>query len=46
MYGRYFIIYFFIILSRVRLSPLGTAAPIGLLYEPQMMIVIVGQSVE
>jgi hypothetical protein len=30
-----FIIYFFIIVSGVRLSPLGTAATTGLLYQPQ-----------
>jgi hypothetical protein len=29
--------YFFIILSGVRLSPLGTAATTGLLYQPQMI---------
>jgi hypothetical protein len=29
--------YFFIILSGVRLSPLGTAATIGLFYQPQMI---------
>jgi hypothetical protein len=28
---------FFIIVSGVRLSPLGTAATTGLLYQPQMM---------
>jgi hypothetical protein len=28
---------FFIILSEVRLSPLGTAATTGLLYQPQMI---------
>jgi hypothetical protein len=28
---------FFIILSGVRLSPLGTVATIGLLYQPQMI---------
>jgi hypothetical protein len=31
------IIFFIIILSGVRLSPLGTAATIGLLYQPQMI---------
>jgi hypothetical protein len=41
---RHFII-IIIILSGVRLSPLGTAATIGLLYQPQM-IVIVKQLVE
>jgi hypothetical protein len=29
--------YFFIIVSGVRLSPLGTAATTGLLYPPQMI---------
>jgi hypothetical protein len=38
--------YFFIILSGVRLSPLGSAATTGLLYQPQMMMVIVEQLVE
>jgi hypothetical protein len=33
-------------LSGVRLSTLGPAATIGLLYQPQMMMVIVEQSVE
>jgi hypothetical protein len=32
------IIFFFIILSGVRLSPLGTAATTGLLYQPQMIV--------
>jgi hypothetical protein len=42
----YIIIFiFFIILSGVRLSPLGTAATTGLLYQPQMMMVIVEQLV-
>jgi hypothetical protein len=31
------VIYFFIIISGVRLSPLGTAVTTGLLYQPQMM---------
>jgi hypothetical protein len=35
-----------IILSGVRLSPLGTAATTGLLYQLQMMMVIVEQLVE
>jgi hypothetical protein len=30
-------LYFFIILSGVRLSPLGTAATTGLLYQPRMI---------
>jgi hypothetical protein len=30
-----YLIFFFLILSRVRLSPLGTAATTGLLYQPQ-----------
>jgi hypothetical protein len=38
--------FFFIILSCVRLSPLGTAAATGLFYQPQMIIVIVEQLVE
>jgi hypothetical protein len=38
--------FFIIILSGVRLSPLGTAANTGLLYQPQMMMVIVKQLVE
>jgi hypothetical protein len=33
-----FYYYFFIILSGVRLSPLGTAATTGLLYQPQMVL--------
>jgi urease accessory protein UreF len=36
----------FIIVNGVRLSPLGTAATTGLLYQPQMMMVIVEQLVE
>jgi hypothetical protein len=31
------VISFFIIVCGVRLSPLGTAATIGLLYQPQMI---------
>jgi hypothetical protein len=31
------LLFFFIILSGVRLSPLGTAATTGLLYQPQMV---------
>jgi hypothetical protein len=39
--------FFIIILSGVRLSPLGTAATTGLLYQAQMkMLVIMEQSVE
>jgi hypothetical protein len=32
-----FLLFFFIIVSGVRLSPLGTAATTGLLYQPQMI---------
>jgi hypothetical protein len=34
---QFYIFLFFIILSGVRLSPLGTAAATGLLYQPQMI---------
>jgi hypothetical protein len=38
MFCVYFLCYFFIIIvSEVRLSPLGTAATTGLLYQPQMI---------
>jgi hypothetical protein len=44
---RFIIIFIVIVLSGVRLSPLGTAATIGLLYHPQMiLVVIVEQLVE
>jgi hypothetical protein len=33
----YYFYYFIIVLSGVRLSPLGTAATSGLLYQPQMI---------
>jgi hypothetical protein len=32
-----YLLFFFVILSGVRLSPLGTAATIGLMYQPQMI---------
>jgi hypothetical protein len=32
-----FLLLFFLFLSVVRLSPFGTAASIGLLYQPQMI---------
>jgi hypothetical protein len=38
--------YFVIILSGVRLNPLGTAATTGLLNQPQMMMVTVEQLME
>jgi hypothetical protein len=37
MYGPALFFYFFIIVSGVELSPLGTAATSGLLYKPQMI---------
>jgi hypothetical protein len=41
------LLFIIIILSGVRLSPLGTAAIIGILYKPQMIImVLVEQFVE
>jgi hypothetical protein len=35
--SRYYYYYYFSIISVVRLSPLGTAANVGLLYQPQMI---------
>jgi hypothetical protein len=35
--GKQVLLLFFIIVSGVRLSPLGTAATTGLLYQPQMI---------
>jgi hypothetical protein len=42
----YYFIIIIIIINQARLSPLGTAATTGLLYQIRMMMVIVEQLVE